>query len=113
MASGTWVSNAGVTRRLRARPCSRQVVHVKDRAFNDRRYYIGSSKLAALGWTERTGWEEGLRKTVDWCGSPGPPLPRPHPVTRHPTRVPHPATTHATRCVPGVRSAVHAWMAHA
>lgn len=44
-----------------------KVVFVKDRAFNDRRYYIGSSKLAALGWTERTNWEDGLKKTVDWC----------------------------------------------
>lgn len=43
-----------------------KIVHVKDRAFNDRRYYIGSDKLAALGWTERTSWEEGLKKTIDW-----------------------------------------------
>jgi len=38
----------------------------QDRAFNDRRYYIGSSKLAELGWRERTSWEVGLRKTIDW-----------------------------------------------
>jgi len=38
----------------------------QDRAFNDRRYYIGSSKLGSLGWTERTSWEEGLQKTIDW-----------------------------------------------
>ena len=31
-----------------------------------RRYYIGSSKLAELGWKERTSWEDGLKKTVDW-----------------------------------------------
>jgi UDP-glucose 4,6-dehydratase len=43
-----------------------KVVHVKDRAFNDRRYYIGSSKLGSLGWVERTTWEEGLQKTIDW-----------------------------------------------
>ncbi|PNH06230.1 putative rhamnose biosynthetic enzyme 1 [Tetrabaena socialis] len=43
-----------------------KVVNVKDRAFNDRRYYIGSSKLAGLGWKESTGWEEGLKKTIDW-----------------------------------------------
>lgn len=36
------------------------------RAFNDRRYYIGSSKLAELGWKERTPWEEGLKKTIEW-----------------------------------------------
>jgi UDP-glucose 4,6-dehydratase len=45
---------------------SSKVVHVKDRAFNDRRYYIGSSKLGSLGWQERTSWEEGLRRTIDW-----------------------------------------------
>ncbi|WIA24138.1 hypothetical protein OEZ85_013733 [Tetradesmus obliquus] len=43
-----------------------KVVHVKDRAFNDRRYYIGNSKLASLGWKETTAWEEGLKKTIDW-----------------------------------------------
>jgi UDP-glucose 4,6-dehydratase len=31
-----------------------------------RRYYICDNKLAALGWVERTSWEEGLRRTVDW-----------------------------------------------
>lgn len=39
---------------------------VQDRAFNDRRYYIGSSKLGSLGWQERTSWEDGLRKTIEW-----------------------------------------------
>jgi len=31
-----------------------------------RRYYIGSNKLADLGWSERTSWEEGLKRTIDW-----------------------------------------------
>lgn len=39
---------------------------VEDRHFNDLRYTIDSSKLQALGWEERTSWEEGLRKTVEW-----------------------------------------------
>eukprot|EP00882_Tetradesmus_deserticola_P001046 GHRQ01001132.1.p1 GENE.GHRQ01001132.1~~GHRQ01001132.1.p1 ORF type:complete len:365 (+),score=185.19 GHRQ01001132.1:266-1360(+) len=43
-----------------------KVVHVKDRAFNDRRYYIGNSKLHGLGWSERTSWEDGLKRTIDW-----------------------------------------------
>jgi UDP-glucose 4,6-dehydratase len=43
-----------------------KIVRVQDRAFNDRRYYIGNDKLAALGWTERTSWEDGLRKTIAW-----------------------------------------------
>ena len=42
------------------------VQHVRDRAFNDRRYFISNDKLLALGWEETTSWEEGLRKTIDW-----------------------------------------------
>jgi len=42
------------------------VEHVRDRAFNDRRYYICDEKLTALGWEESTSWEDGLKKTVDW-----------------------------------------------
>lgn len=42
------------------------IVHVDDRAFNDRRYFIGSDKLRALGWTERTPWADGLRATAAW-----------------------------------------------
>lgn len=42
------------------------VVHVRDRAFQDRRYFICDAKLAALGWRERTPWEAGLQSTVDW-----------------------------------------------
>ena len=30
------------------------------------RYYICDKKLAALGWMEKTSWEEGLKKTIDW-----------------------------------------------
>jgi UDP-glucose 4,6-dehydratase len=43
-----------------------RIIRVEDRAFNDRRYYIGSAKLEALGWERRTGWDEGLAKTIDW-----------------------------------------------
>ena len=31
-----------------------------------RRYYICDKKLAALGWVEKTSWEDGLKKTIDW-----------------------------------------------
>lgn len=43
-----------------------KIVHVKDRAFNDRRYYICDSKLMSMGWKESTPWEEGLKRTVEW-----------------------------------------------
>ena len=47
------------------------VVHCRDRLFNDRRYFICDAKLLALGWRERTSWDEGLRKTLAWYGTPG------------------------------------------
>ncbi len=42
------------------------IVHVRDRAFNDRRYFIDCSKLLALGWKQRKSWEQGLKETVQW-----------------------------------------------
>jgi len=43
-----------------------RVEHVRDRLFNDRRYFICDRKMHALGWRERTPWAEGLRRTVGW-----------------------------------------------
>lgn len=42
------------------------ITFVRDRAFNDRRYFIDCSKLQALGWVQEKSWEEGLRETVQW-----------------------------------------------
>ena len=42
------------------------ITHVRDRAFNDRRYFIDCSKLLALGWKQRKSWEQGLNETVQW-----------------------------------------------
>lgn len=42
------------------------ITHVRDRVFNDRRYFIDCSKLLALGWTQQTSWEKGLKETVNW-----------------------------------------------
>lgn len=39
---------------------------VDNRPFNDQRYFLDDQKLKILGWSERTTWEEGLRKTIDW-----------------------------------------------
>ncbi|KAI3905882.1 hypothetical protein MKW92_019441 [Papaver armeniacum] len=39
---------------------------VEDRPFNDQRYFLDDQKLKNLGWSERTSWEEGLKKTMDW-----------------------------------------------
>uniref|UniRef100_A0A452ZFS9 NAD(P)-binding domain-containing protein n=1 Tax=Aegilops tauschii subsp. strangulata TaxID=200361 RepID=A0A452ZFS9_AEGTS len=42
---------------------------VEDRPFNDQRYFVDGEKMRRLGWSERTTWEEGLRKTVEWYAS--------------------------------------------
>ena len=39
---------------------------VPDRPGHDRRYALDGSKLAALGWQNRTSFEDGLAATVDW-----------------------------------------------
>ncbi|KAL1925057.1 uncharacterized protein VTP21DRAFT_4711 [Calcarisporiella thermophila] len=39
---------------------------VEDRAFNDQRYSVDSSKLEQLGWKARTSFEEGLQRTIAW-----------------------------------------------
>lgn len=44
----------------------RWIEYTRDRPFNDLRYAIDASKLRKLGWEQRTPFEEGLRKTVEW-----------------------------------------------
>jgi len=39
---------------------------VENRPFNDQRYFLDDQKLKKLGWQERTNWEDGLKKTMDW-----------------------------------------------
>ncbi|KAM0938328.1 putative UDP-glucose 4,6-dehydratase [Dioscorea sansibarensis] len=39
---------------------------VDNRPFNDQRYFLDDQKLKNLGWSEKTTWEEGLRKTMEW-----------------------------------------------
>jgi dTDP-D-glucose 4,6-dehydratase len=33
-----------------------RIKHVEDRVFNDQRYYMDSSKLIKLGWSEEKNW---------------------------------------------------------
>jgi len=42
------------------------VTFVKDREFNDKRYFINYDKLKELGWKPTIGIEEGIIKTIDW-----------------------------------------------
>lgn len=44
----------------------KRVQYTEDRPFNDQRYATDGSKLAALGWEQKTGFDDGLRTTVDW-----------------------------------------------
>jgi len=39
---------------------------VPDRPGHDRRYSLATAKLRGLGWAPATGFEEGLRLTVEW-----------------------------------------------
>ncbi|KAF2088168.1 NAD(P)-binding protein [Saccharata proteae CBS 121410] len=55
--SGTTASNGTV---------EQWIQHTPDRPFNDHRYATDGTKLAKLGWTQRTSFEDGLRQTVDW-----------------------------------------------
>jgi dTDP-glucose 4,6-dehydratase len=42
------------------------IEYVTDRPGHDRRYSLSSDKLTALGWRARTGFEDGLARTVNW-----------------------------------------------
>jgi len=39
---------------------------VEDRPGHDRRYAMDGAKLAALGWTNRVAFSDGLAATIDW-----------------------------------------------
>jgi UDP-glucose 4,6-dehydratase len=49
--------------------CEKSIRFVDNRPFNDQRYFLDDAKLKELGWQERTTWEEGLRKTLQWYTS--------------------------------------------
>jgi dTDP-D-glucose 4,6-dehydratase len=42
------------------------IEYIKDRDFNDKRYYISDDKIKLLGWNRRYNLEEGLKRTIDW-----------------------------------------------
>ncbi|KAJ0136430.1 Uncharacterized protein HZ326_20564 [Fusarium oxysporum f. sp. albedinis] len=44
----------------------RWVKYTHDRPFNDQRYAVDATKLKMLGWTQKTSFDEGLRRTIDW-----------------------------------------------
>ncbi|HEY7151085.1 MAG TPA: dTDP-glucose 4,6-dehydratase [Solirubrobacterales bacterium] len=42
------------------------IQHVTDRLGHDRRYSLSSDMVRELGWEAKVGFEEGLRRTVEW-----------------------------------------------
>ncbi|KAF2106685.1 hypothetical protein BDV96DRAFT_507445 [Lophiotrema nucula] len=75
IASKDEISNLDICHRLLAlfsvphetqEQLERWVQNTEDRPFNDQRYATDGSKLAALGWTPKTMFDEGLKITVDW-----------------------------------------------
>ncbi|KAF9388363.1 hypothetical protein BGX21_000339 [Mortierella sp. AD011] len=45
--------------------CMDRIVFVEDRAFNDRRYAVDTTKLLKLGWSPTVPFEEGITKTSE------------------------------------------------
>ena len=42
------------------------IEYIKDRDFNDKRYYISDDKIKLLGWNRRYNLNEALDKTIEW-----------------------------------------------
>ena len=42
------------------------IEYIKDRDFNDKRYYISDDKIRLLGWNRRYTLDEGLNRTIEW-----------------------------------------------
>jgi UDP-glucose 4,6-dehydratase len=42
------------------------ITFVKDREFNDMRYYINSEKLEKMGWSKKVNFDEGFDRTINW-----------------------------------------------
>ncbi|EKX47385.1 hypothetical protein GUITHDRAFT_157632 [Guillardia theta CCMP2712] len=42
------------------------IQNVPDRLYNDCRYALNCSKLEGLGWKQRTPFEDGLHRTLEW-----------------------------------------------
>ncbi len=51
---------------LMGRDVTKDVVYVRGRPGEDRRYAMVCEKVMGLGWRPQVGIEEGLKKTVDW-----------------------------------------------
>ena len=41
------------------------IKHVKDRPFNDKRYFITNKKLKNLGWSQKIKFEDGINNLIN------------------------------------------------
>lgn len=55
--------------RLMGRDPERDIIYVKGRPGEDRRYAMKCDRVRELGWSPKTGLEEGLRRTIEWYTS--------------------------------------------
>ena len=44
----------------------RFIEHAKDRPGHDKRYSLDSGKIKKLGWKPKTGFDKGMKTTIDW-----------------------------------------------
>ena len=42
------------------------IEYIKDRDFNDKRYYISDDKIKKLGFNIKYNLDDGLKKTIEW-----------------------------------------------
>ena len=40
------------------------IIYIKDRPFNDKRYYISNEKVKKLGWEIKVDFDEGLNQLI-------------------------------------------------
>ena len=43
-----------------------KVTFIKDRPFNDNRYYVNSNKLESLGWATTMDFDKGINEVIEW-----------------------------------------------
>ncbi|MGB9613718.1 MAG: dTDP-glucose 4,6-dehydratase [Candidatus Margulisiibacteriota bacterium] len=68
IAGGCEKQNIEITRLiLRELEKSEDLIeYVKDRPGHDRRYSLDCSKVKKLGWSPKTRFEDGIKKTIEW-----------------------------------------------
>ena len=68
IGGGTHLSNVELTEKILSMMGKGpdHITHVKDRPGHDRRYALDSSKIGKLGWSTKTGFDENIKKTVEW-----------------------------------------------